>query len=335
MQEGQEAVENKGTETEQTSVEATGTAEVQGKEATAKADPATPASTEAQAAAAVKAAVAAYQPNLKYKFLDQEKEFHPALKDLVKTPELEKILKEFHEKADGLDFIKPKYQSTRDELKSVRAEYATMQQQVQNLGKMIQQGDLDSFFEGIQLNPRKVYDWVLQKVQEQEMPAEQRQIYAQAREQKRRAAQLEEQLQAKEQLVQQTAAQARATELEFGLNSPDVKPFADAFDAQAGKPGSFKRLVAQQGLLAFHETGTDISVEEAIKRTMETYGKFVKPHAGATQADPGLVQTQAANPQLVQPKPVIPNVQGKGSSPASRKVTSIAQLKELAAQMAE
>ena len=333
MQEGQETVENKGAETEQTTTETSSAAETAGKEAGAKAA-AEGASPEAQAAVAAQV-TAAYQPNLKYKFLDQEKEFHPALKDLVKTPELEKILKEFHEKADGLDFIKPKYQTTREELKSVRSEYATMQQQIQNLGKMIQQGDLDSFFEGIQLNPRKVYDWVLQKVQEQEMPAEQRAIYAQAREQKRRAALLEEQLQEKDQLVQQTTAQARAVELDFGLNNPDVKPFAEAFDAQAGKPGAFKKMVAQQGLLAFHETGKDISVEEAIQRTMETYGKFVKPHAGATQANPGLVQPQTANPQLVQPKPVIPNVQGKGSSPATRKVSSIAQLKELAAQMAD
>lgn len=333
MEEGQEVVENKGTETQQEATETAGAAETAGKEAGEKAA-AAGASPEAQAAVAAQVK-AAYQPNLKYKFLDQEKEFHPALKELVKTPELEKILKEFHEKADGLDFIKPKYQTTREELKSVRSEYAAMQQQVQNLGKMIQQGDLDGFFQGIQLHPRQVYDWVLQKVQEQEMPAEQRAIYAQAREQKRRAALLEEQLQEKDQLVQQTAAQARATELEFGLNSPDVKPFAEAFDTQAGAPGSFKRLVAQQGLLAFHETGKDISVEEAIKRTMQTYGKFVKPHAGAVQADPGLVQPQAANPQLVQPKPVIPNVQGKGSSPASRKVSSIAQLKELAAQMAD
>lgn len=291
------------------------------------------ASPEDQAAVAAQV-TASYQPNLKYKFLEQEKEFNPLLKELVKTPEVEKLLKELHEKADGLDFIKPKFQTTREELKSVKTEYDTMQKSVQDLGKMIQQGDLDSFFENIQLSPGKVYQWVLQKLQEQEMPAEQRAFSLQAREQKRRADMLEQQLQEKSQLVQQNSSQTMELQLDFGLKSPEVKPFAEAFDAQVGKPGSFREQVIQRGLLA-ERTGADLPVEQAIKQVMEMYGRFMPAANTAEQAAPGFAAPQAQTQQAVAAKPVIPNIQGKGGSPASKKIKSIAQLREISAQMAE
>jgi hypothetical protein len=50
--------------------------------------------------------VSDYKPNTKYKVQDQEYQFHDSLKELV-NEETEPILRELHEKAKGLEIIKP------------------------------------------------------------------------------------------------------------------------------------------------------------------------------------------------------------------------------------
>lgn len=279
-----------------------------------------------------KEAAQAYVANLKYKFLEQEKEFNPLLKDLVKTPEVEKLVKELHEKADGLDFIKPRFHETREKLKATETQYNQIQQEIASLGGLIKQGDLDTFFEKIELSPQKVFQWVLQKVQEQEMPPQQRAALEQARNEQKRAQMLETQTSSQQQQLQAYAVQARTAELELATTRPEVRSFADTFDAQVGKPGAFKQEVIKQGTLAFHTTGKDIPVEEAVRLVMDTYGRFISAGATAAKPTPGVVMpSQAAEANAA--KAVIPNIQGKGSSPARKTFKSTDELRQLAQQM--
>lgn len=312
-------------ETPETTSEDTSAPEAAAETAAAEATP--------EQAEAAKEVTQAYVANLKYKFLEQEKEFNPLLKDLVKTPEVEKLVKELHEKADGLDFIKPRFHETRDKLKATETQYNQIQKEIADLGGLIKQGDLDTFFEKIELSPQKVFQWVLQKVQEQEMPPQQRAALEQARNEQKRAQMLESQTSSQQQQLQAYAVQARTAELELATTQPEVRSFADTFDTQVGKPGAFKQEVIKQGTLAFHTTGKDIPVAEAVKMVMDTYGRFINAGATAAKPTPGVVMpSQETGAQTA--KAVIPNIQGKGgSSPARKAIKSTDELRQLAQQM--
>lgn len=288
--------------------------------------------TAAQATDPTDAQKAAYVANMKYKFLDKEEDFNPLLKDMVKTPEVEKLLKEFHEKAAGLDFIKPKFHETRERLKSVESEFGSFKKEVEQLGSMIKNDDLDTFFSSIQMPQQKVFNWVLKKIHEQEMlqtmPPQQRMAYENGLQSKQKATQLEGTLSESQQRAEQAEARALSFELDLTLNKPDIQSFAQAYDTQTGTPGAFKNEVIQAGSLAYHTTKQTISVEQAVKEVMNKYGKFFQSQAGQTPPQgsmPGVQQTPAQ-------KVVIPTIQGKSSSPVQKSVRSLSDIREIRKQ---
>lgn len=275
---------------------------------------------------------AAYVASLKYKFLDQEKEFNPVFKELVKNGDIEKALKELHEKSDGLDFIKPKYHETRERLKTVETDFGSFKKEVEQLGSMIKNDDLDNFFSSIQMPQQKVFNWVLKKIQEQEMlqtmPPQQRMAYENGLQSKQKATQLEGTLSETQQRIEQAEAKALSFELDLTLNKPDIQSFAQSYDAQAGTPGAFKNEVIQAGSLAYHTTKKTISVEQAVKEVMSKYGKFIQSQTGQAQLQnsaPGIQQAPAQ-------KVVIPTIQGKSSSPVQKSVRSLSDIREIRKQ---
>lgn len=277
--------------------------------------------------------VTPYAPSFKYKVYDQEKEFHKAFHPIIKDMETEKLVRELYEKADGLDTVKPRFQKVRDEYNTLKEEYGGMQKQIEHLGTMIRKGDLDSFFDAIDLNTNKVFKWVLDKLNYQNLPPEQKAALDQQKMAQQQATQYQEQNEMLQKNYQQALAQARTFELDTALLSPEVKPIADVYDARLGQPGAFRAEVVKAGILAHQATGTDIPVSEAVSQVLGTVSRLGLQQTGmgteATVAtNPGVQQTQAAPAK----PPVIPNVSGKGNSPAKRVVKSIADLRQLADQ---
>lgn len=269
-----------------------------------------------------------FAPNFKFKVLDKEHEIPEFLRGAVKDATTEKQLKELHEKAFGLDIVKPKYQETKKQLDQVRGTLEKQSTELSRLGQLLEKNDLDSFFKALKISEEQVLRYALERVQYRELPLEQRlQVDAQMQE-RQRLGQLEQQTQTYEQQYYAEATRNKALQLDYSLEKPEVKSIADAFDTRLGTPGAFRAEVIKRGQLAFHTTGQDIPVDQAMKEVLALAGG-VLPSGGNPAAQTQAPAAAQGSPAPVQP-PIIPNVSGRGASPAKRAITSIADLRERA-----
>lgn len=268
-----------------------------------------------------------YTPNYKFKYPklganeQVEQEFDEWIRPHV-TKDTEEKIRDLYTKAHGMDFFKQKYAKVTDTYNQYKESINPSVEAYQTLAKIYNQGDLDTFFKGIGLPEDKLYQYVLDKLQEKELPPEQlqkKQYYADL-ERKQRA--LEESHQSLLERYEQESIQTRHSQLDTALSRQDLSPTVQAFDARVGKPGAFKDEVIKRGMLAYQMTGADISPEQAIQEVLMLVGGQVSPQQ----------PQQMGRAQTVTP-PVIPNVGSKGSSPATRAPKSLKELKELAAQM--
>ena len=137
-----------------------------------------------------------------------------------------------------------------------------------------------------------------------------------------------QQLQYQNQTLQQQSEQARVSQKRFELQSaisrPEVTTTAQQFDARNGA-GAFEREVINQGVLAFHTQGIELTTEQAVSKVLGLIGAY------STPADPAVVTTpttQMPDPANVQ-KPVIPNVQSQGASPVRQAPNSLDDLRKI------
>lgn len=259
---------------------------------------------------------AAFQPNYKFKALDKEHEIPELLRTAIKDADSEKAVRELVLKAIGMDHIKPKYQEVRQKYEEVNTAHQNTLKGIADLRADYQKGDMDSFFEKLNIPMEKILQYAVQKVQFKELPPEQQQQIEARRNAELRANQLEQQ---NSQLNEQTmahAVEAKRWSLQMVMQRPDIQSFAEAYDKARGKPGSFQEVVIRTGESAYYTRQKDLSPDEAVKEAMELIGPVARAHAevAAPQAP-----TNAA-PQVVPNKPkVIPNVQGKSSASPAKK----------------
>jgi hypothetical protein len=286
-----------------------------------------------------------YEPNYKFKVMDKEHEVPELLRGAIKDADTEKQVREILEKAYGLDVVKPRLQQEREARKTVETELTGFKQGITELREHYQRGDLDTFFEKLNIPSEKVLQWCLEKVQYQELPPEQRQALDARKEAERRAFLLEKQNEQMNQQYWEQVTNAKSIALDAALARADITSLAQSYDSRPerkpGDPG-FKDLVINQGELAwFRSQGkVDLSPEQAIEETIRYLGlKSASQAAPAMQATPAPMATQqqatpAAKPAAPAPKaPVLPNISGRQASPMKSKPRSIDDLKKLSKSM--
>lgn len=284
-------------------------------------------STEGQTAAPVdgtQAGVPDYVPNTKFKFLDQEKEFDPWMKPVL-NKETEAKVRELYQKAHGLDLIKPKYQKTRESLQDVSSKFENQNKALNKLSGYVQHNDFDSFFEALQIPEERIMKYVLEKLNQRELPPEQQNLYRQNRETRLQAETLQEQNERLRHEADSARTQAREFELNTVMSRPDVRSVIESFDGRLGT-GRFRDEVINRALAHYSRTGEDLTAEEAVMQTLGVFGQ---------QATPSPVSTQSIPPagKQVPNAPVIPNVAGKNTSPTKKVARSLADLRKMASEL--
>lgn len=271
----------------------------------------------------------AYSPNLKFKFTDSakdetyEREFDEWIRPVIKDPETEKKIRELYEKAYGLDYVKPKLQATREKYQSVQNEYNELQQGLSELSTYVQRGDLDSFFGALKIPQDKIFQYVLDKLNYQQLSPDQKAAYDQQRQLQSQSYLQERRLAEMEGALQQQAVQARTYELDQALSSPQVRSISESFDARVGRPGAFRQEVVRRGQLAYYNTGADIPVTQALNEALETVGRLVQDQGQAVQNQTNVASGQAK-------APVIPNVgSGKNVSAVAKQVKSLSDIESI------
>jgi hypothetical protein len=264
-----------------------------------------------------------YSANYKFKVLDKEHEIDEFIRPIIKDADTEKKIKELYEKAYGLDSVKSDRQTLKTELAEYKEKMSQTDAALETLGQYVRQKDFDSFFEGLNIPKQDILQYALQLVQREQMSPEQKAQWEASRQAQQQARYYEVQNQQLMQSQQQFAVQQRTWELQQAIGTPEVKVFADAYNQGMGNPEAFNDYVIQIGQ-AYAARGHDIPAQQAVQEAIK--------HLRAI--NPSLGQSQTAT-QVVQPssKPVIPNIQGRGTSAVKSTVKSLDDLRKKAKEI--
>lgn len=272
-----------------------------------------------------------WKPSYKYTVNKKEFEFDDFIKPIIKTKDAEEKLKELYQKAYGLDEVKTARETFRQQAEEWKNKYSQVEQSLQTLGGFVKKGDLQTFFQALNIPKDKIIQYAIEELKYQELPPEQRQALDA---QKQQVAEFESAM-TQNQMLQQQMAQMVQKQAEFELNQelakPDLSQAIAAYDAQVATPGAFKAEVIRRG--QYYEAVHKISppASQLVKEVFQLIGAngLTKPSLPtAPQSTPSqVVQNQ-------QTKPIITSFQGGGGkSPAKKVPTSIEELRKIRQQL--
>lgn len=285
-----------------------------------------------------------YQPNLKYKVLDQEHDFDEWAKSVVKDAETENNLRQLYTKAFGLEQIKSERNQLREKFTEaqnyVENQILPMATEFQRVSQIRQQalqsGDLGSFFHAANVPLENVVKWAAHYVSQLEKNPGygtqlQNQYYGQSR-----LSQLENENSSLQQQYAAAVAQQKQIELDYTLREPSVSEFQRSFDERHG-PGAFKNRVVMEGDMIWRTQGKNATAQEVISQLMSLAGgnpanSGQGPIPG-TGMGPNTHSPQAGAVQGSGGKPVLPNIKGSGQSPTKKVISSIDDLRARAREL--
>lgn len=265
-----------------------------------------------------------YTPNFKFKVMEKELEVPELLRAVIKDAESEKQVREILEKAYGIDYVKNDRESIKNEYKTVKEKHTALVSGLEELDQIYQRGDLDMFFQKLEIPESVLQKYVLEKLQYKELKPEQQQAYNTYQELQRQKYSIETENQRLKEEHQRVLVERRTHELETQLSKPDIAPIVQAFDAKYGQ-GSFKQEVVKEGQYNWHINNKDLSAEQLVQQLID------RNRWMSQSSEPQGIQTQV-NPQVQQvvqrrEAPVIPVVKATGNSPAQRSFKSTEDLR--------
>jgi hypothetical protein len=284
----------------------------------------TPSTTTEQEIASTEAQIQAFQPDFKFKVMDEEKEFDEFLRPVIKDADTQKKIKELYEKAYGLDYVKPKYEGTKKELEAIKPQFQAISNDLKLVGQHLKNQDLGSFFKTFNLTDEQVLEYAVKRLEYLEAPPEKRQQIDKELQFKGQHASISlenEQLKA---YKEQQEATVFHNEFKTALSTPEVQSIVQSFDTRAGKQGAFAQAIIQHGMTQSRLAGQDLPVQAVVQSFIQTFGLTPQPSQAASMSQ---VPTSSGEP--AQRKETLPRVQGTGVSPVAQKVKSLDDLKAL------
>lgn len=280
----------------------------------------------------------AYQPNFKFKYSavkdgkdeQVEAELDELFKPLVKDADTEKKIRELHEKAYGIDFVKADRARIKETHAAVASELTGLKDSLGQLAGFVRQNDYDSFFQALGIPEKAVMEYALKKAQFAKLPPEQQQAHFAQQAERRRLQELEQQNQHLQQQYQQVAVQTRTQELDMVLARPDYAQAAEAFDRAVGRPGAFRAEVIQRGQYHAAVNQRDLPADAVAQEVLGMIRPFMQSAPASQPVSSGAPVVAPAR----EAKPTLPNIAGKGTSPTRKVVSSLADIKQRAKDLA-
>lgn len=266
-----------------------------------------------------------WSPDWKYKVLDQEYEIDEYLRPAITKDKYGEVV-DLMTKAKGFDHYKSKTERINSELARVKAQEEEFNRQNQTLGYMgnlLKEKDYATLFRELKIDDEAVTGYALSRLKYQQLPDEERREYDRNLQNSQRLRELEMENQRYQQTLGEQTTQQRAFELNSYLSGP-MKEVTEAFDSQAGKPGSFAEAVARQGQLAYYTQRKDLSVQEAVDEVLRLHGRPQSPSQVSANNTANNVSPSA--------KPYIPNLRSGNQSVVSTTIRNIDDIKNLIKQ---
>jgi len=259
-----------------------------------------------------------YTPNLKFKVKETEHEFDDWAKGAITDEATEKKVRDLYEKSYGLDNMKQERQGLRDELTQTQEKLTSTDRAIDTIAGYAKVKDWDSFYEALNISKNEVLKYALDLVQREQMPPEQRKQWEEGRTAQQQAKHYQEQAQQLQSERTQFQVERRESELQTEISRTGVSELAAAYNAGMGDDGAFRNFVIRIGQ-AYASQGNDISAEQAVKEA-ERQLRAVNPQQGTTVAQKGRTVVTPST------KPVLPNIQGRGTSAIKSQVRSLDDL---------
>lgn len=261
-----------------------------------------------------------YAPNLSYNVRGEEKQFDEWLAPVITSKEQEDAIRDLYTKANGLDILKSSFEERQTQYDEVSGKYNTIQENIKVLQDYVSNNDYGKFFESLNIPKEAVQKWMLSELNYQQMDPEQKQAYDQHWNTVRTNAELARENEQLSTQFQEFQVQQRENELNQILTTPEVNATMQAFDQRMGRVGAFRDEVVRRAQAEAQLTGNDIPAQDAVNQLMQLIG-FNGNGAGTPPAQP-----QAVAPEQ---KPVIPNIQGRGTSPVRKVPKSIDDMRAM------
>lgn len=281
----------------------------------------------------------AFQPDFKFKVMDETHEIPEKFRSIVKTEEDLKEVRRVFEQAYGLkhleasrDEFKNKYSSAEPRLN----EYAQVEQRLTKLSHFVQQNDFSSFFNELKIPEKTIFQWVKSRLDEMALAPEVRAQIEQNRQNAARAYDQEQELSMlrAQQAQMQQQQQMQMIDQTIVSTAGDV---ANEFNTRMGTPDAFRNAVINKGFAIQQSTGQSLPVSQVIElvkqdlaRVMGITGSAGNP---AAPAAPGAPQPPGQPAPAGNPPPVIPAVKAGGGSPVAQSPRSIEDLKKIYNQL--
>lgn len=276
----------------------------------------------------------AFSPDWKFKVKDKEFEIDEFARSGIKDEETYKKLKRIYERSHGLDEVV----QSRDQLK---AQYEAQQPTVKEYNQVVKSlneishhynsGDLDSFFNKLQIPFDVLFNYVRSKHQQSQLPPEVQKELESARQARAEAYNYKQSLQELQESASQTESRNKMQYLDNVISSKAGDVAQRFNEANGGNPGAFRDFVIFKGQQLSRELGYTATIEDVVDRCREDIARL----SGNPSAPQGnQVMAPTPNQPGVQPKPpVIPNVKAGAQSPVRTPPKSTDDLRKLAASM--
>lgn len=266
-------------------------------------------------------AAPAFTPNFDLTVNDQKFQIPEKFRALITDEMTQKEVREVFEKAYGLDYAKPRHEKLRTDFDDYKGKTEPLLKSWGKLSKMYQEGDLENFFKGLQIPDNILAKYVLGRLNYNELTPEQKAAYD------RQVSQREQTYMASEQAAhyqgefEKMAVATRTLQLDTLLERPSIAQMREVYDGKIGA-GKFRDAVVDYGFEVWKTTGKDIPVEEAVQGVWSRIAPFAQtPTVQPGQAPNGLIRPNT------QGKPVLPNIAGRGTSPAKTKVKTVEDIR--------
>lgn len=283
----------------------------------------------------------AYEVKGTYRYLDQDYEFDPLLKDAIKTEEDEKLIHELYTRSKGLDLLKEKnegFKTRISELEPYQEEATQYKQRFEYLTDIMQK-DPHRFFREIGMDDNKVLETAMKIVEYQDLTPDQKQAYDNNIVAQQNAYQMQMQNQQLQHQVSQVEQQQHSQLLDYALGDPSISEAVQSFNSRMGSPDAFKQEVIR--LAAAHEETTRRNGKIESWTPKQAVDHLIKVIGYTPQGQPQPQQTEnqhqgnnpPANNTVVVKKPVVPKVPSSNASHVKTKVKSLADIAKRAEEL--
>lgn len=270
----------------------------------------------------------AYEPNLKYKVKDEEKEFPEIFKAMLTSKENEDMLRDLFTKADALEAVKGSRTAIETELNNFRQDYQNqvvpVLSKIGDFDNAVRVGDFNKAFELADINPESVVDSLLLDEKHSNMimtklhkmlegeanGGNNLESQRMAHNEKINASKLELENEALRQQLQSNEQRVFDEMLQFSISQQNA--VASQYDAVQGQ-GKFEEMVRNLGHLEYMK-GNKLTAAQAVDYTIKALnlGGATSNVNNTEEAAQAQVLQQQAQSQATKPN-TIPNI-GTGSN---------------------